>query len=61
MGSQLKAMQHHPRPLVPEDLLTDTERALDGFARIARAMARGDLGCLPINSLAVSGFGQIGH
>jgi hypothetical protein len=30
------------RALVPEDLLTDTERALDGFARIARAKARND-------------------
>jgi hypothetical protein len=30
------------RALVPEDLLTDTERALDGFARIACAMARND-------------------
>jgi hypothetical protein len=28
-------------PLVSEDLFTDTERALYGFARIARAMARG--------------------
>jgi hypothetical protein len=54
-------MQHRPLPLVPEVLFTDTERALDAFARLTRAMARGDLGCLPINSLAVSGFGQIGH
>jgi hypothetical protein len=54
-------MQQRPLPLVPEDLLSDTERALDGFARIARAMARGDQRRLPINSLAVSAFGQTGH
>jgi hypothetical protein len=35
-----------PGALVPEDLFTDTERALDAFARIAHAMARGDLGLL---------------
>jgi hypothetical protein len=34
------------KALVPEDLFTDTERALDAFARIARAMARDDLGLL---------------
>jgi hypothetical protein len=29
-------------PLVPEDLLSDTERAISGFIRLTSAMARGD-------------------
>jgi hypothetical protein len=29
-------------PLVPEDLLSDTERAISGFIRLTNAMARGD-------------------
>ena len=57
-GLLQRSTVQRPLPLVPEDLLTDTERLLDGFARIARAVARGDLRRLPINSLAVSLLGK---
>ena len=46
-------------PLVPDDLLTDTERALDAFARLARAMARNEADAPWIAELPQLG-GQLG-